>query len=277
MVATLDPRAHARQTVISRATRRNVWVTTLPHGVARLVAIGTAEDVLAARTVLERHANTARAGGDARSRTTYMSDLLFGTLLGCDPQERSHLRQPGGLAVELQVVVSAASLLGASHDPAHLVGYGAVPVELAEQLAAEHGAWIRQLVCSPDDGHLTTSSRRRRFPAELGRFLTDQHGHQCAVNACERQASDLDHVVDYADGGLTCRDNGQPLCWWCNQRKRHPDIAAVKNPVDDSVTWTYPSGRSYTQYPPPILGPGSGPPPVHRLLDCDIGHDPPPF
>jgi Domain of unknown function (DUF222) len=290
MVASYDPVAHGERTASDRARRRGVQVTKLPHGISRLVAIGRAEDVAATHGLLEAHAGTARAAGDRRSTMTCMSDEVFDTLLGRDAatsstppapptgdeEVRSAAPRPSGFAVELQVVVSAASLAGATADPAHLVGYGAIPVELAGQLALEHGTWFRQLVCSPDDGHLISSSRRRAFPVELSRYLRQQHGYQCAVNACSRGARDIDHVVDHAAGGMTCRSNGQPLCWWCNQRKRHPGIKVVKND-DDSTTWTFPGGRSYTQYPPPILGPGSGPAPLERLFDREAEDEPPPF
>jgi len=71
--------------------------------------------------------------------------------------------------------------------------------------------------------------------------------HRCAFPGCGRPAAgcDLDHTVPYHRGGRTCECNLAPLC-----RRHHTAKQAhgwrLEQPCPGVLTWTTPSGRSYT-------------------------------
>jgi hypothetical protein len=178
--------------------------------------------------------------------------------------------------VEVQVVVSLATVLGLDDEPGLLRGYGAVPADTIRQIVAVAEATgaatrIRRLFCDPTDGRLLTmESRAELFTGGLRQF-------GCWRDQVDRltggPVGDLDHIADRAAGGATTAANAQALGVLNNRViKNHPQVTARALPVvtrgdgldgyrvnAPDIEWTLPSGRTYLSTPLPALGPGSQP------------------
>jgi Domain of unknown function (DUF222)/HNH endonuclease len=253
-VIAIDPAGACRRAERARANK-SVRPVMLPDGVATLANVLPAEDVLASWKALDDQARSMRADGDERSLRELTCDLFVERLTGTARTPKS--RQP----VEVGVVVAVASLLGYDSEPATMVGYGAIPSDLARRLASGDSVFARRLVCDPIDGSLLSmDTKRRRFDGPLRTFLklADQ---TCRQPVCGGPVRELDHIQPYAEGGPTSGRNGESLCkpdhivrylkgWRLSQRP-HPRGGRP------TVIWRTPSGRTYESRPPPVLGPGS--------------------
>ena len=119
------------------------------------------KDGVGAYAALTRAADTARAGGDPRTRGQVMADTLVGSVLGAAarwglaaPDESETTPDTG---VALGLVMTDAALLGTSDDAAYVDGFGPVPAELAREIVAgavltEEAVWLRRLYTSPTSG-----------------------------------------------------------------------------------------------------------------------------
>jgi Domain of unknown function (DUF222) len=184
-VAALDPDAAARRADQARA-RRDVWVMPRSDGVAVLGATLPAEQALACWTALDDHARGRRADGDDRPIAQIMSDTLVERVTGANRAET-----PAN--VELQVVITDQTLLGASDQPATLAGYGPLPAETALKLSANARAWVRRLLTDPLTGSVADADRRRRrFTGGL-RDLIRIRDRRCRNPVCDAPIRDVDH------------------------------------------------------------------------------------
>ena len=84
---------------------------------------------VAVHAALTRHADTLRAGGDTRGRGQIMADTLVERVTG--------QAIAGAVPVEVQLVMTDATLLGQDPTPAHLHGYGPVPAPLVRAWLAD--------------------------------------------------------------------------------------------------------------------------------------------
>jgi hypothetical protein len=176
--------------------------------------------------------------------------------------------------VELQVVMTDATLLGSSQAPADLVGYGPIPADLARQLTGSSRTWIRRLLTDPFDGTVTNiDTRRRRFHGPL-RDLIGIRDRRCRNPVCNAPIRDHDHRTDHAHGGPTNAANGNGYCRRCHHLKDHPAITVTElerlhdraQPAQSDapygtvaahgIVWTGPSGNTYPSLAPPALGTG---------------------
>jgi hypothetical protein len=109
------------------------------------------------------------------------------------------------------------TLLAGSHEPAHVVGHGPIPADLARRLVHDTDkAWIRRLYAHPGTGSLNAAdSRRRCFPRRIRRQLVLASG-TCAMPGCDAPARHADHVTPVRDGGSTTETNATGLCEACN-------------------------------------------------------------
>lgn len=193
------------------------------------------------------------------------------------------------LAVEVQVVISAATLLGIDDNPGLLRGYGAVPASVIRDIvdAADTSparTRLRALFCDPIDGRLIAmDSIARCFTGGLAQFALcrDQHSRLGAGRIVE-----IDHIRDHQHGGPTTAANAQALAKLPHILKDHPQITVTaQSPtcrgdgLDElrihapDIQWRLPTGRTHTSRPPPTLGPGSGPdPPPDPHPDSPLEH-----
>ncbi|GAB4097934.1 DUF222 domain-containing protein [Sinomonas halotolerans] len=113
---------------------------------------------------------------------------------------------------EVVVHIPAAVLLGASDDVAELEGYGVVDAHTARGLAAAAPTWQR-LWTDAEGVPVRLGRTVYRPPESLRRFIRYRDG-ACRVPGCTRAArrSEIDHIVEWQDGGPTDADNLALLC-----------------------------------------------------------------
>ena len=249
-VCAADPEAASRRARVARSRKR---ISFLPRedATASLWNVLPAEQAMACWTALDNHARGVRGDGDERSIEHIMCDAFVERLTG--------QRRAADVPVEVQVVISASSLLGQDGAPATLGRYGVIPAELARQLAASDSAFARRLVCDPLDGRvLELSTRKIRFDGSLRRFILARD-QVCRLSVCDAPIRDCDHMKQRARGGRTEASNGQGLCERTHYCRDHPgwDLDVDMRPGSDRVTWITPTGHRYDSYPPPALGLGS--------------------
>jgi hypothetical protein len=233
---------------------------------------------------LKEAADRARAQGDPRSRGQVMADTLVERVTGRSAATPADL--------EVQVVISDRSLLGAGRDPAYVSGFGPAPPRWARQLIARTLAargstppegpptsvastdrgggrtgdgervrraavTLRRLWAAPRTGALVAmESRARRFPDGLALWL-DVRDQVCRTPWCDAPVRHHDHALGHDAGGPTSGNNGQGLCEACNYAKQAPGWHAGATPGDrHTVTTTTPTGHVYSSTAPPLVGTG---------------------
>lgn len=248
----LDPTSALRRARTARSDRR-VTVRPAPDTMSYLTGFLPAEQGIAVHTALTRHADSLRAGGDARSRGQIMADTLVERVTG-------QSRAPA-TPTEVQLVMTDGALLGQDSTPARLVGYGPLPAAVARAILRasadatdEAQVWLRRLYTSPTTGELASlDSRRRIFPARIRRFLVVRD-EVCRNPWCDAPVRHADHPVPAAAGGETSADNGQGLCELCNQAKEAPGWSATPTRAGPrtahTITVTTPTGHRYTTRAP---------------------------
>jgi hypothetical protein len=180
----------------------------------------------------------------------------------CSP---AHATGPGKPLVS--VVVPITMLLGLDDQPGELVGFGPIPAKLAREIAAQ-GTW-RRLLTDPVSGTLLDYGRTTYTPpAGLADFVRARDLH-CRNPICGQPAAraDLDHTIPYQPDGTTSDHNLHASCRHHHRLKTHASGWRVDQHPDDRITWTIPTGHTYTSHPHNYR-PDSHPPP---------GDDPPPF
>ncbi len=242
----LDPRSVVERAGRAEADRR-VTLRPAPDTMAILSATLPVAQAVAVWAALVRAAETARAGGDGRSRGQVMADTLVTRCTGQAQAEQ--------VPVEVQLVMTDQALLWAGNSPVELPGYGPVPAEHARRLLANSEApvWLRRLYARPRTGQLVAmESRRRLFPEGLRQFLTTRDRF-CRTPWCGAPIRHADHVTPAAAGGPTSASNGQGLCERCNQTKEVAGWRATPG-RDGTIVITTPTGHTYRSKPPPVAG-----------------------
>lgn len=88
-------------------------------------------------------------------------------------------------------------------------------------------AFFERIVFAP--GKRIECSVTSRFFTGATRRAIEVRDRTCSHPYCERQAQDcqIDHIIPYAQGGLTTQENGQVLCGFHNRLRNHqgPDPA----------------------------------------------------
>jgi len=151
---------------------------------------------------------------------------------------------PAGRGVVLHITISAASLLGATDEPAELSGYGPISPDAAREIAGQ-ARW-RRVVTDPIGGTLLDYGRTvYRPPAGLADHVRTRDG-TCRFPHCGRRAAncELDHTTPWSAGGTTAAANLGSVCpqhhrlktagCWQLQQRRPGDFE-----------WTSPTGHRY--------------------------------
>jgi hypothetical protein len=146
----------------------------------------------------------------------------------------------------VQVSVALSTLLGLDEQPGELVGHGPIPAALARRLAADPSGTWRRLVTDPLGRLVDYGRTRYRPPAGLREHVLARD-FTCRFPTCTRPArrSDIDHIHRWVDGGVTAEPNLLVLCERHHKAKDDGRWKAQLN-ADRSVTWTSPTGRTYT-------------------------------
>ncbi|TDC48498.1 HNH endonuclease [Jiangella ureilytica] len=249
----LAPVEAAERHAIARDSRY-VAVTPASDGMAHLEARLPAEDAVALNATLNAAASAAKradaaAGAPERTHDQRRADAL--AALGGRPHGRDGGGEGGtgsGVAVCVYVTVPFTTLAGLSDDAGELEGYGAVPADVARELAA-HGVW-RWLRTDPATGQLLDYGRSTyRPPKALADFIVARD-RTCRMPGCHRLAAscDLDHRVPFEAGGATSAENCHALCRTHHLLKHHGDWQVTTLPNGSSV-WTGPTGHRFLRPP----------------------------
>lgn len=249
----LDPGSALLRTRKAAADRR-VTVRPAPDTMTYLTGFLPVAQGVAVHASLSKHAEAAKAAGDARSRGQIMADTLVERVTG--------QAGAGAVPVEVGLVMTAGALFGGDDTPARLEGYGPVPAALGRSLVQGSGplteqaqVWVRRLFIQPDSGELVAmESRRRCFDGLLRRFLV-LRDEVCRTPWCDAPIRHGDHVVPAAKGGPTTADNGQGLCATCNQVKETSGWSASASRAGPfpKVMLVTPTGHGYTSHTPSLL------------------------
>jgi hypothetical protein len=259
----------AEQAHTEALSEQHVEVRTLDHGMALLLAWLPAPDAYRIKASITTRANITRVGlQDCRTidhqRATAFIELID---LGADAAASNMATSgvmasaaavtPKRSAPAIQVTVSLATLLGLSDHPGELAGYGPIPPAMARALASDpNGTWRR--ILTDELGRVIDYGRRvYRPPAHLDRFIRARD-HICTFPNCHRQAitCELDHVIPWTDAGETNQHNLVAVCARHHHLKHDADWTNHHDPETGTVTWTSPTGHTYTN--PPTLHPTAG-------------------
>lgn len=210
-------------------------------------------------------------------------------LAGLSPADT---KGPGAsrLNVEVQVLVDAATLVGHHADGVAWtqVGGGAPEAfgsdDLMRLLAGPTThATLRRLITDPITGALIDRGAKTYAASpSLTQWLVARD-RTCRFPGCVRRAArcDVDHAVDFADGGSTTIGNAGMLCRRHHNLKTHSGWQISDSGPDGYCTFTSPAGRAYRHapvelIPTPAPHPGAPPPGVNDLAP-EPTDDPCPF
>ena len=187
---------------------------------------------------------SARAGGTFRPERHTLAE---------DGASRPLPRCTCGGAQTAGVVVDLPTLLGLRETPGLVPGHGAVPAQLARDMAADRD-WIRWLV-DPGSGALMDLGAERYRPSDrLKRFIVARD-RTCGFPSCSRPAQlcDCDHIITFRQRGQTTTVNLGPLCRQHHNAKTHGRWKLTYDPVTRIKTWLSPLGKTYDVSADPVL------------------------
>lgn len=155
---------------------------------------------------------------------------------------------PGAAKPLMHVIVPITMLMGLDESPAELVGHGPIPADLAREIAAD-GTW-RRLLTDPQSGTLLDHGTTTYTPpAGLAAHICARDLY-CRSPICRHTAAtaDLDHTIPYPDGP-TSQHNLYAGCRHDHRTKTHAPGWHVTQHPDATITWTTPTGHTYTSHP----------------------------
>jgi hypothetical protein len=198
---------------------------------------------------LKKHADAAKATGDERGAGQIMADTLIERVTGREPGRADDV------PVTINLLVSDQTLLAGGDQPAVVLegtaaGVGTVPGPVARNLVA-HGldadaAWLRAVYVDPRGRLLATTSTSRFHPQGLAQLLRARGQGICGTSWCDAPIRHIDHIIPFADGGVTSLENGQGLCARCNHAKQAPGWSQQMIEVDGrhAVETVTPTGHT---------------------------------
>ncbi|TPG18000.1 HNH endonuclease [Pedococcus bigeumensis] len=268
LAAALDPSSVARR-ASKAAAERCVSLRPAPDTMTYLSGLLPVAQGVATYAALDRRARELMAAGDRRGRGQIMADTLVERVTGQS--------SAAAVPIEVNLVMPAGTLLGASDEPAEVAGQGPISAETARALLAasahtEALVWFRRMLTSVDGAQLVgLESRRRLFPEGIKRFLA-LRDKTCRTPWCDAPIRHHDHVVAAGRDGPTTAANGQGLCVACNQAKEALGWSAAvvaEGGVDPAgavgphrVRLRTPTGHAYDATGAPVLEARRGQPAI---------------
>ena len=223
--------------------RRSVSIDRGGDGMSWITAYLPAEQVEAIDNRLEDIARSLRAEDEPRTLPQLRADAFADLLINGDTAGGK------GVVAQVMVTVPVLTLLGTSHEPGQLEGYGPIVPEVARELAASAPSFMR-LLTHPVTGTVLTLERTKYPPPKsLRRWLRMRDG-TCRFPGCNRKArkADIDHTLDWLYGGTTDADNLACLCEH-HHRVKHNSRWTVKQIGAGVLEWTSPDGRIHLTRP----------------------------
>ena len=146
--------------------------------------------------------------------------------------------------IVIHLLAEAATITGDSDAPAYLPGHGAIPAADVRTLAAR--AQLRPLA-RPQD----LRAEPRYHPSVALAAFVKARDLSCRFPGCDKPAElcDIDHTIPWSAGGPTHPSNLKLLCRLHHLTKTFWTAWHDVQQPDGTVTWTSPSGRTYTTTP----------------------------
>jgi hypothetical protein len=229
------------------AARRRIVVQDEPDGMTWLSVLLPSEI-----------AHRAIAGIDARARRLRRDPAEFRTLEQLQADVAGDLLTGSttghAVGVTVAVTVPVLTLLGSSDEPGVLEGVGPIDADNARRLAAEAPSFTRILTHPITGAVLALDRTTYRVPSDLAKTVR-QRDRTCRGPGCGRLAADcdIDHIVEWQDGGGTDVGN---LMHLCRHHHRLKSVARWRasppDPEAATITWTSPTGHVVETEPPPF-------------------------
>ena len=244
-VKRADPEISAKRHKRQRA-RRRVELFAEEDGMATLSFYLPADVAqMAMRTLTEMAQRVKRKNPtDKRTLDQRRADLLPAILHGTTVGSATPV-----ISANINVVVNIETLVGLSHEPGHLDGYGPICPEQTRRIAHAHASRWRFLLTS-SDGALVDASERTYTPSAALKRLIQLKYRTCTFPHCRMPSDrcDIDHNVPFEKGGPTAVGNLAPIC-----RQHHNDKSFGDWDLDrrgDIILWTSKlTGRAYVTEP----------------------------
>jgi hypothetical protein len=204
-----------------------------PDGAFRLQGRLTADDGARVLAGLEPHQNRifheARKQGRRETSEAYAADALVAMAASQGGDEH-----PGPRAM-VHVRVDAEALRRGhleGEEVSEIPGVGPIPVAAARRFLNDA---IVKVIFSKGADITAVAHVGRTIPARL-RTALEERDPTCVVPDCDvRKGLEIDHVIPYAEGGLTTLANTARMCRWHHYLKTHQGYRLAR----DSGTWTW--------------------------------------
>ncbi|MEN8237843.1 MAG: DUF222 domain-containing protein [Actinomycetota bacterium] len=226
---------------------RRVVMEPTDDGTSNLLGLDLPPDKVAAiGAYIHESAMRLHVKGETRTMDQLRADIYLDLLRGAAHGTTS----PDGAAGVIEIVCDLETLAELADRPGNLAGYGPVIADIARKIAdqSHDGEW--RYTCVNDIGipvHTGTTSRR---PTTTQKRRIQARHRTCVFPGCRTPAGacDIDHTTAVVDGGQTCDCNLAPLCRRDHRIKHTPGWSYAIN-GDGTITWTTPSGHTYTVTP----------------------------
>ena len=214
------------------------------NGTAHLYAMDLPPDAVASATKrINEIAKSLRSASDDRTmdqlRADVFLDLLNGNATAADCKGTVDIR------------VDLTTLMELDQKPGDLRGYGPVVADIAKRVVANtRDAEWRYTVGDPTTGQVVDSGTIRRRPSRRQRRHLESVHPTCVFPGCRMSSPecDIDHRIEYANGGPTVVDNLAPLCR-SDHVVRHRSGWTYERHASGHIEWTSPLGHTYTVAP----------------------------
>jgi len=238
----IDPELAERRRQLALDERR-VSISSADDGMSHLWALLPSLQARQIQQVLNQVAQEA-GSGDVRTMDQRRADALVELITGeVEPPD-----------VLLHILVPHDTISGTSNRPGWAPGVGTITAEQArELLTSEPPKASRRILTEPSTGVLTDLTETRYRPSRALDEAVRYRDLTCRFPGCRRSAlgahcgTDLDHTVPWPEGP-TAAPNLAVLCRRHHRLKHSPGWKVILND-DCTMTWTTPTGRSYTSDP----------------------------
>lgn len=214
-------------------------------GTAHLYAKDLPPDALASATRrINEIAKSLRSGSETRTMDQLRADVFLDLINGNSVAYSDHRGS-------VDIRVDLTTLLDLDDRTADLAGYGPVIADIARKVAANnHDSEWRYTVTDPTTGRVIDAGATRRRPTRTQRRYLESVHPSCVFPGCRMPATecDMDHRVEYAEGGSTTVGNLTPLCR-NDHVIRHKAGWRYTTLPDGTIEWTSPLDHTYTTVP----------------------------